>query len=190
MENPAKDIYKVFNLIDCVHSPDVQKAAVEKYFLQDAGFKYPVFQVEAGSKSRDKVLKLYQCASLGPLASYQGGTYLNRQFQVASHHLSENERGCDARQYVSPYTFVHGNVADKRLLQRTTRRRISYSSMLLSISVCGTCPCGLARRGRWLSAKSLATDILTRSLQDADPTDAEEAEWPPLYCIPGGLDAS
>ncbi|TEB26868.1 hypothetical protein FA13DRAFT_1635361 [Coprinellus micaceus] len=60
MENPAKDIYKVFNLIDCVHSPDVQKAAIEKYFLQDAGFKYPVFQVEAGSKSRDKVLKLYQ----------------------------------------------------------------------------------------------------------------------------------
>ena len=62
MENPPKEIYKVFDLIDCVHSPDVQKAAIEKYFLQDAGFKYPVFQVEAGPRSRDKVLKLYQYA--------------------------------------------------------------------------------------------------------------------------------
>lgn len=79
MENPVKDIYKVFNLIDCVHSPDVQKAAIEKYFLQDAGFKYPVFQVEAGPRSREKVLKLYQCAFLDPLALHQGGAYLDRQ---------------------------------------------------------------------------------------------------------------
>ncbi|KAJ3530422.1 hypothetical protein NMY22_g8579 [Coprinellus aureogranulatus] len=60
MENPVKEIPKVFDLIDCVHSPSIQKAAIEKYFLPDAGFKYPVFQVEAGENSRDRIVKLYQ----------------------------------------------------------------------------------------------------------------------------------
>ncbi|KAF6751730.1 hypothetical protein DFP72DRAFT_816177 [Ephemerocybe angulata] len=60
MENPPKDIYKVFNLIDSIRSPELQKAAIEKYFLPDAGFKYPVFQVEEGPNSRDRILKLYQ----------------------------------------------------------------------------------------------------------------------------------
>ncbi|KAJ2925307.1 hypothetical protein H1R20_g11733, partial [Candolleomyces eurysporus] len=62
MENPAKDIHKIFNLIDCAHSPELQKAAIEKYFLPDAGLKYPVFQVERGPGGRDRILKLYQYA--------------------------------------------------------------------------------------------------------------------------------
>ena len=70
MEHPAKDIYKIFNLIDCVHSPELQKATIEKYFLPDAGFKYPVFQVERGPGSRDRILKLYQYARVQRSSPY------------------------------------------------------------------------------------------------------------------------
>jgi hypothetical protein len=84
MEHPAKDIYKIFNLIDCVHSPELQKATIEKYFLPDAGFKYPVFQVERGPGSRDRILKLYQCARLQMSSRYPESEPMDRWLHIVS----------------------------------------------------------------------------------------------------------
>ncbi|EAU84050.2 hypothetical protein CC1G_06912 [Coprinopsis cinerea okayama7 len=60
MENPPQDIHKVFDLVDSVYSPDLQKAAIEKFFLPEAGFRYPVYAIEPGPGSRDKILGVYQ----------------------------------------------------------------------------------------------------------------------------------
>ncbi|TFK29568.1 hypothetical protein FA15DRAFT_700153 [Coprinopsis marcescibilis] len=60
MENPSQDIHAVFDLIDNPHPPEIQRAAIEKYFLPEAGFRYPVYAIEQGPNSRAKVLAVYR----------------------------------------------------------------------------------------------------------------------------------
>jgi len=81
MENPAQDIYKAFHLIDSVPSAELQKVAVERFFLADAGFKNPFFQIPGGPGSRDRILKLYQCGiSFIPGCSNDPGAYSSGGF--------------------------------------------------------------------------------------------------------------
>uniref|UniRef100_D8Q780 SigF-like NTF2-like domain-containing protein n=2 Tax=Schizophyllum commune (strain H4-8 / FGSC 9210) TaxID=578458 RepID=D8Q780_SCHCM len=60
MENPAEDIHGVFNALTMAANADVQRAAVNKYFLPNAGFRHPLCRVEPGFLSRDNILGVYQ----------------------------------------------------------------------------------------------------------------------------------
>ncbi|KAF8906970.1 hypothetical protein CPB84DRAFT_1704369 [Gymnopilus junonius] len=60
MEDPAKEIISVAYQLTATESPDVQKAAVERYMTPDVGFKHPVCSVNPGPNSRESVLGIYQ----------------------------------------------------------------------------------------------------------------------------------
>lgn len=62
MQDPVREIPEVVTILTAAASPDIQKAAVEKYFTSDAGFSHPVCAVKRGPNSRDSVLGIYQCA--------------------------------------------------------------------------------------------------------------------------------
>ncbi|TRM66707.1 hypothetical protein BD626DRAFT_483579 [Schizophyllum amplum] len=60
MENPAQDIHGVFSALTTAENADVQRAAVNKYYLPNAGFRHPLCAVEPGYLSRDNILGVYQ----------------------------------------------------------------------------------------------------------------------------------
>lgn len=60
METPVEEISAVVKRLTTASSPQVQKAAVEGYFNPDAGFRHPIWAVEPGANSRDKILGIYQ----------------------------------------------------------------------------------------------------------------------------------
>jgi len=60
MEDPAREITSVVYQLTATDSPDVQKAAVERYMTSDVGFQHPVCSVKPGPNSREAVLGIYQ----------------------------------------------------------------------------------------------------------------------------------
>ncbi|KAI0051319.1 hypothetical protein FA95DRAFT_1587260 [Auriscalpium vulgare] len=60
MQNPAEDIEKVVQLLTTSASPDIQKAAVQKYFTSDAAFHHPVVTVASAPASRESILGIFQ----------------------------------------------------------------------------------------------------------------------------------
>ncbi|KAL1698318.1 hypothetical protein EV121DRAFT_284786 [Schizophyllum commune] len=60
MENPSEDIHGVFKALTMAENADVQRAAVNKYFLPNAGFRHSLCRVEPGYLSRDNILGVYQ----------------------------------------------------------------------------------------------------------------------------------
>jgi hypothetical protein len=60
MEDPVSEISNVVNELCTATSPDIQRAAMEKYFTTDAGFKHPLCYVPRGRNSRDDILRIYQ----------------------------------------------------------------------------------------------------------------------------------
>lgn len=60
MEDPPRQISEVVTLLATADSPDIQKATVEKFFTQDAGFSHPVCAVNREPGSRDRILGIYQ----------------------------------------------------------------------------------------------------------------------------------
>ncbi|CAA7266777.1 unnamed protein product [Cyclocybe aegerita] len=59
MEDPARDIYTVVYQLTATDSPDVQKAAVEKYMTPDVSFRHPLCEVKSSASSRDELLGIY-----------------------------------------------------------------------------------------------------------------------------------
>jgi hypothetical protein len=60
MQDPASEIAQVVTILTTTVSPDIQKAAVEKFFSSDAGFSHPICAVKRGPNSRDTLLGIYQ----------------------------------------------------------------------------------------------------------------------------------
>ncbi|KAJ3486772.1 hypothetical protein NLI96_g4005 [Meripilus lineatus] len=60
MEHPAKEIAHVVYQVAAAGTPDIQKAAIEKFFASDAEFHHPVALVVPGPNSRDAILGIYQ----------------------------------------------------------------------------------------------------------------------------------
>jgi len=60
MQNPSQEIHGVVELVNSSISPEVQLAAVNKFFTEDAGFRNPLFVVNPGPLSREKVLGVFQ----------------------------------------------------------------------------------------------------------------------------------
>jgi len=60
MEHPEQEIEKVVQLLTVAASPDIQQAAVRKYFTSNASFYHPMFSVGPATNSREGVLGIYQ----------------------------------------------------------------------------------------------------------------------------------
>ena len=64
MNDPAKEIVFVVSQLTATDSPDVQKAALERYMTPDVGFRHPVCYVKPGPNSRDQMLGIYQSVQM------------------------------------------------------------------------------------------------------------------------------
>ncbi|KAJ3543547.1 hypothetical protein NM688_g5843 [Phlebia brevispora] len=60
MEDPAREIGKIITLLTTTPSPDVQKAAILKYFAPDAALRHPLCIVDGGPGSRDVLVHVFQ----------------------------------------------------------------------------------------------------------------------------------
>lgn len=60
MQSPSQEIQSIIELIHCAVTPDIQKAAINKYFTSDAALRTPWYSVRAGILSREDVLGIYQ----------------------------------------------------------------------------------------------------------------------------------
>ncbi|KAI0942711.1 hypothetical protein AcW1_003268 [Taiwanofungus camphoratus] len=60
MEDPARDIDAVVKLVAAAATPDIQKAAILRYFAPDASFRHPLCAVSPAPRSRDAVLRIFQ----------------------------------------------------------------------------------------------------------------------------------
>lgn len=60
MQDPARDISAVVSSLTSSPTPDIQRAAVIKYFTEDAGFRNPFYFIKPGILSREDVLGVYQ----------------------------------------------------------------------------------------------------------------------------------
>ncbi|KAH9975057.1 hypothetical protein BGW80DRAFT_1299913 [Lactifluus volemus] len=60
MENPTNEIERILQRFMASASPDVQQAAIQKYFTKDAGFRHPLCSVDPGPNSREGILGIYQ----------------------------------------------------------------------------------------------------------------------------------
>jgi len=60
MEHPEQEIEKVVELLVSPVSPDVQQAAVRKYFTSNAGFRHPMYSIKPASNSREGILGIFQ----------------------------------------------------------------------------------------------------------------------------------
>ncbi|KIY73347.1 hypothetical protein CYLTODRAFT_325107, partial [Cylindrobasidium torrendii FP15055 ss-10] len=60
MEDPTREITKVYSLITMPSSAQAQRAAVERYFTPEAGFMHPMVKVLPGPGSRERILGIHQ----------------------------------------------------------------------------------------------------------------------------------
>ncbi|KAF8495883.1 hypothetical protein F5888DRAFT_505098 [Russula emetica] len=60
MEHPEVEIERVVQMLVRPASPDVQQAAVRKYFTSNAGFRHPMYSVKPATNSRDGILGIFQ----------------------------------------------------------------------------------------------------------------------------------
>ncbi|KAF8953678.1 hypothetical protein BDZ97DRAFT_1929478 [Flammula alnicola] len=60
MQSPSQEIHAVIELVNSAVSPDIQKAAINRYFTSDAGFRNPWYAVKPGPLSRESILGIYQ----------------------------------------------------------------------------------------------------------------------------------
>jgi hypothetical protein len=59
MEDPVSDIQRVVRqLVDT--APGVQRDAVYRYYVDNAGFRHPLSYINPGNYSRTSILGLYQ----------------------------------------------------------------------------------------------------------------------------------
>ncbi|KAI0631502.1 hypothetical protein C8Q77DRAFT_1127228 [Trametes polyzona] len=58
MENPATEIVNVTTLVTAAINPEIQKAAVLKYYAPDASFRHPLCAVPSGPNSRASILSI------------------------------------------------------------------------------------------------------------------------------------
>lgn len=61
MQDPAREITGVVELLAASVSPDLQESAFQRYVAADATFRHPLCKVETGVRSRDNILAIYQC---------------------------------------------------------------------------------------------------------------------------------
>ncbi|KAI0288966.1 hypothetical protein BC826DRAFT_915020 [Russula brevipes] len=60
MENPTEEIERVVQLLTRAASPDIQEAAIRKYFARDASFRHPMCSVASAPNSREGILGIFQ----------------------------------------------------------------------------------------------------------------------------------
>ena len=60
MQDPSREIVDVVKQFTAAATPDEQKAAIERYFTDDAGFQHPMCSVTPGPNSRSRILGIYQ----------------------------------------------------------------------------------------------------------------------------------
>ncbi|KZT59187.1 hypothetical protein CALCODRAFT_412589, partial [Calocera cornea HHB12733] len=60
MDDPQHDLPEVVHLLTTAGTPEVQQAAVGKFFAPDAGFNHPLCKVERAPGSREIILGIYQ----------------------------------------------------------------------------------------------------------------------------------
>ncbi|KIK64208.1 hypothetical protein GYMLUDRAFT_40497 [Collybiopsis luxurians FD-317 M1] len=60
MQDPEHEITSVVLQLTTAESPDIQKAAFEKYVSPDVGFKHPLCYVPPSRNSRETLLGIYQ----------------------------------------------------------------------------------------------------------------------------------
>ncbi|KAJ4490634.1 hypothetical protein J3R30DRAFT_3278320 [Lentinula aciculospora] len=60
MQDPKREITSVALLLTTADTPDIQKAAFQKYVTRDVGFKHPLCYVPPSRDSRETLLGIYQ----------------------------------------------------------------------------------------------------------------------------------
>ncbi|TFK94465.1 hypothetical protein K466DRAFT_535726 [Polyporus arcularius HHB13444] len=60
MEDPANEITNVITLLTAAVNPEIQKAAVLKYYARDMSFRHPLCIVPSAPNSRDAMLSILQ----------------------------------------------------------------------------------------------------------------------------------
>jgi len=60
MDDVNHEIVKAVELITTANTPEVQLAAIHKFFVPDAGFNHPLCYVPRGPGSREQILGIYQ----------------------------------------------------------------------------------------------------------------------------------
>jgi len=92
MQSPSVEINAVIKLISSSATPDIQKAAIYKYFTADVGYRHPLCAVEPAPKSREEVLGVYQWVS-GIWSDTMSLTYMaNRWCRTLSPDLQVDAR--------------------------------------------------------------------------------------------------
>ncbi|KAA1470892.1 hypothetical protein DENSPDRAFT_836817 [Dentipellis sp. KUC8613] len=60
MEKPAQEIDAVVHMLTCAANPDIQKAAIQRFYTSDAGFRHPLCYIPPAHNSREDILGVYQ----------------------------------------------------------------------------------------------------------------------------------
>lgn len=60
MEHPEAEIERVVQMLLRSASPDVQQAAVRKYFTSNAGLRHPIYNIKPAINSREGILGIFQ----------------------------------------------------------------------------------------------------------------------------------
>ncbi|KZO96634.1 hypothetical protein CALVIDRAFT_598197 [Calocera viscosa TUFC12733] len=60
MDDPQHDLPEVVTLLTTASTPEVQQAAIGRFFAPDAGLNHPLCKVERAPGSRDIILGIYQ----------------------------------------------------------------------------------------------------------------------------------
>ena len=83
MENPEKEIAFVVQQLTA-ESPDIQKAAFEKYIAPNVSFLHPVCAVASGPNSREELLGIYQYMVFSFIKSCTRLTGRGRWYRILS----------------------------------------------------------------------------------------------------------
>lgn len=103
MQNPEKEITSVVRQLAAAESPDIQKAAFEKYMAPDVSFQHPVCAVASGANSREELLGIYQYMVFFPFTTC---IRLSGRVKVVSHFVSTSRySGWEYRQASIYYSF-------------------------------------------------------------------------------------
>ncbi|KAF8476431.1 hypothetical protein DFH94DRAFT_759205 [Russula ochroleuca] len=60
MENPQVEIERAMQILMRAASPDIQQAAIRKYFTNNAGFRHPMYSVMPAHNSREGIIAILQ----------------------------------------------------------------------------------------------------------------------------------
>ncbi|KAI0804667.1 hypothetical protein BC629DRAFT_1488797 [Irpex lacteus] len=126
MQNPKEEIVEVVSAVTAAVNPEVQKAAVARYYAPDVSFKHPLCEVHPGPGSRDQLLGILQWYRV-----------LSPTIKINTHQVTYDEEKAQVFIDVSQEFHVRWSplrVAPARLLVHLTLRPSDDDPNLLVIS--------------------------------------------------------